>query len=451
MDQGRVSVVVVGAGLSGMVAARNLRAAGLSVRVLEASARVGGRIQRIAGPQNTGYDGGGQFVDDPQVRIIELINELGLSCGEVSTGGLFVRIRNGVRSTEKGETPKDRREATQNQNALQRVVNLAAELRPDAPWTHPRAAEWDSMTFRTWTEANIASDDARNAVESLLMPTGPPTDVSLFHVLVWVRGHGDARNLHTSERYLVRGGTFQVPERLAADLGDVLMLETPVRAVFQDATGVRVISERIEIDADAAIVALAPPLVERIDFTPDLPARRRILQHRWTQMPSIKSIAVYEKPWWRERGFSGQAVTDFPVAPFIIDASDADGGPGVLVSFTNFCRRPPAWVVNDAARRRSQFFDTIAATFGAAPEEPTGYLEGNWIGRRWSYGCGQMLQCGVLSSFGDMLRTPADRVCWAGTEVAVGYAGYMEGAVRAGENAAAQAIALVGAPGNPSP
>jgi monoamine oxidase len=159
-------------------------------------------------------------------------------------------------------------------------------------------------------------------------------------------------------------------------------------------------------------------------------------------MPSIKSIAVYETPWWRERGFSGQAVTDLPVAPFLMDASPPDDDVGVLVSFTNLARRPPAWVVEDTYRRRSQFFATVTAAFGPDVHAPLAYLEGNWLGRRWTYGCGQMLQCGVLSRFGDVLRAPVGRVLWAGTEVSIEWPTYMEGAIRAGDYAAEQVLAL---------
>jgi monoamine oxidase len=446
-DRLRADVVVVGAGLSGLVAARRLRAAGLSVCVLEARAQAGGRVERLPGPGGVGYDGGGQFVDDPQHRVVALADELGLARAELWTAGQFVRIRDGARSIAGGDGAEDPHTATEQHGALRQITDLAAELSPETPWAHPCAGEWDSVTFRTWTEANIPSPLVRDAVESLLMPTGPPTDVSLLHVLAWVRGHGDADNLHTTERYLVPGGTFQIPERLAADLGDVLHNGTAVRTIAQRASAVHVGSDRVDVDAQAAIVALAPPLIERIEFTPDLPPRRRLLQRRWVQMPSIKSIAIYETPWWRDRGFNGQAVTDLPVAPFIVDVSGPRGGPGVLVSFTNLCRRPPAWVLDDARRRREHFLVSVSTAFGPQAPAPVGYLEGNWFGRRWTAGCGQMLQCGVLSSLGDVLRPPVGRVVWAGTEVANGYAGYMEGAVRAGEDAAREAARLVaGAP-----
>jgi monoamine oxidase len=448
-DQRRADVAVVGGGISGLVAARRLRRAGLSVSVLEARGQAGGRVERIAAPDGAGYDAGGQFVDDPQARVVALAEELGLERCEAWSVGTFVRVRAGSRTIVPAERA-DGLAGGERDAPLGFITRLAAELDPEAPWTHPRAAEWDSLTFRAFTEASISSAADRDAVEAMLMPTGPPTDVSLLHVLSWVRGHGDPENLHTSERYLIAGGTFQIPQRLAAELSDDLQLATPVRAITQDTGGVHITSDRLRVDAAAAIVALAPPLIERIEFSPDLPPRRRLLQRRWVQMPSIKSIAIYPRPWWRDRGFIGQAVTDLPVAPFIRDASEPGGGPGVLVSFTNLCRRPPAWVLDDACRRREQFLATVSAVFGNCAPEPQAYLEGNWFGRRWAAGCGQMLPCGVLSSLGDQLRAPVDRVLWAGTEVAASYAGYIEGAVRAGERAAADAAALV-ANGPPPP
>lgn len=433
---------MVGAGLSGLVAARELQQAGLSVCVLEAQSRVGGRIERVAGPDDTAFDGGGQFLGETQTRIFELSDEIGLGNSPLPVVGRFVRIRDGVRAMFDDGGFDDAAARGRYDEALRQVVEMAGELSLEAPWLHPCADEWDSQTFRTWTMANIPQADVRDAVEAELRVSGPPADVSLFYVLAFVRGLGDERGLRTTDHALIRGGTFQLPERLAAELGENVVLETPVRAIAHGPTGVHIASDRLDVDADTVIVAVAPPLVERIEFTPDLPPRRRILQHRWVQMPSIKSIAVYETPWWRERGFSGQAVTDLPVAAYLVDASRPDDGLGVLVSFTNFFRRPPAWVVEDAGRRRSQFFDTVAAAFGPEVSTPLAYLEGNWIGRRWAYGCGQMLQCGVLSRFGDVLRARVGRVLWAGTEVSVEWPTYMEGAIRAGEHAADQALGL---------
>jgi monoamine oxidase len=443
-DRRATDVVVIGAGLSGLIAARAVRAAGLGVCVLEARDRAGGRLEPVAGPDGEAYDAGGQFLGKTQVRVFELVDALGLAHSPASTAGRFVRVRDGRRSALDGAGFDDPAAGEQYDGALRRLVAMAGELDADTPWTHPRAGEWDSETFRTWTEANIASADARRAVEGDLMPTGPPTDVSLFRVVAFVRAVGDREDLLTTEHGLIHGGTFQIGDRLAAQLADAIVLETPVRAIAQGPTGVEVVADRVEVHAGAAIVALAPPLVERIDFSPELPARRRLLQQRWAQMPSIKSIAVYEMPWWRERGFSGNAATDLPVAPYINDASPPGDGRGVLVSFTNLSLRPPAWVIDDEARRRAQFLATVDAAFGPSAPAPLAYLEGNWFGRRWARGCGNLLAPGVLSQLGDALRAPAGRVLWAGTEASMRWPGFMEGAILAGEDAAARAIALAG-------
>ena len=436
-------MVVIGAGLSGLIAARAIRAAGLDVCVLEARDRAGGRLEPVAGPDGAAYDAGGQFLGKTQTRVFELVEELGLAHSPLSTTGRFVRVRDGRRSAPDGAVFDNVAASEQYDAALRRIVDLAGELSVDEPWTHPRSGEWDSETFRTWTMANIASGDARRAVEGDLMPTGPPTDVSLFRVLAFVRSVGDRDDLLSTEYGLIHEGTFQIGERLAAQLGDAIVLGSPVRAIVQESAGVRVTSDRAEVAARAAIVAVAPPLAERIDFTPDLAPRRRLLQQRWAQMPSIKSIAVYDAPWWRERGFSGHAATDLPVAPYINDASPPSDGRGILVSFTNLSLRPPGWVIDDAARRHAHFLATVDAAFGPDAPAPVAYLEGNWFGRRWACGCGNLLAPGVLSQLGDALRAPAGRVLWAGTEAAVRWPGYMEGAIRAGEDAAAQAMAVV--------
>jgi monoamine oxidase len=287
----------------------------------------------------------------------------------------------------------------------------------------------------------------RELLEAQLASAGPAEEVSLLSVLEFLRGVGGVEGLRTSRHSVVRGGAFQLSERLAASIGESLILDSPVRSIEQSSTGVVVRADTIEAHAEVVIVAIAPPLAELIEFTPALPARRRLLQQRWAQAPSIKITAVYPAPWWRERGFSGRAITDLPVAPVLLDASPSDGSTGVIVSMSSAAQPPPAWVIEDSARRKAQFFEALTCLFGAGPPEPIAYLEANWFGHRWIAGCGQMLPCGVLSGLGDTLRPPVGRVVWAGSEVSERWAAYLDGAVRAAEDAVAQARRLLGSTG----
>jgi monoamine oxidase len=119
----------------------------------------------------------------------------------------------------------------------------------------------------------------------------------------------------------------------------------------------------------------------------------------------------------------------------------------VIVSMSSAAQPPPAWVIEDSARRKAQFFEALTCLFGAGSPEPIAYLEANWFAHRWIAGCGQMLPCGVLSGLGDTLRPPVGRVVWAGSEVSERWAAYLDGAVRAAEDAVAQARRLLGSTG----
>jgi monoamine oxidase len=224
-------------------------------------------------------------------------------------------------------------------------------------------------------------------------------------------------------------------QRLSLLLSEQLdvRLNTPVRDVAWGEEGVVAGGIR----ARAAIVAIPPVLAGRIRYAPALPGLRDQLTQRTAQGAVIKCHAVYDEPFWRADGLTGQAASDEGPAKVIFDNSPPDGSPGVLLAFLEggMARRLGTWPEAD---RRAAVLGTLARLFGPKAAQPQAFHEQKWADEEFTRGCyGCYLPPGGWTAFGRALRPPIGPLHWAGAEYADRWSGYMDGAVRSGEAAAA--------------
>ncbi|MCE5288381.1 MAG: FAD-dependent oxidoreductase, partial [Nocardiaceae bacterium] len=208
----------------------------------------------------------------------------------------------------------------------------------------------------------------------------------------------------------------------------------------QDGVDVLVRSTRAEVRCQQVIVAMSPADADRIRFTPSLPTQRASLQRSWHNGTESKIFAVYDKPFWSEQGLNGSAMTDLPIAHFIVDNSPPDGSLGILLSFVGTASSGTGltWtdeVLNNPDARRDAFLDDLVTLFGPEAGNPTNYLEQSWVDEPWISGCVSSRAPGVMTSYTDAITAPVGRIHWAGTESAAEFEGYLEGAVRAAERA----------------
>jgi monoamine oxidase len=452
MERREADVVVVGAGLAGLAAARALRAAGLEPVVVEARDRVGGRTLNESIGDGKVVEIGAQWVGPTQDRVLGLIAELGLETFPTHTAGANLFERSGRLGRYSGTIPKVNPLGLAELGLLLRRLNrMAAEVHPERPWAGRRAADWDSLSFETWIRRNVRAAVARNILRIAIIGVwaAEPRDLSLLHVLFYIRAAGSIELLTDSEggaqQDLVVGGTQLISLRMARQLGSgVIELESPVRAIRHFADRVAVASDRLSVDARRAIVAIPPTLAGRIAYDPPLPAIRDGLTQRMAQGSVVKCMAVYERPFWRERGLSGAVTSVTGPVSVGFDNSPPEGSPGVLLGFLEG-REARRAADLPAAERRRIVCDCFARFFGPEAARPVGYVDKAWGADQWSRGCyGGYMPPGAWSDHGAALREPIGPIHWAGAETATAWNGYMDGAIGSGREAARAVLAVLG-------
>jgi monoamine oxidase len=451
MVKGRAEadVCVVGAGYAGLTTARRLSQAGTSVVVLEARDRVGGRIWTQSLPDGSAFDRGGAWLAPKHAAIFGLAEEVGVSTYKTWVKGAHLLVGEGRTRRYTGLIPKISPLAVVTIALAQaKIDRLSKQVPLDAPWTAKRATEWDERSVASWIEQSgvrttIARDLFEMAVRGLF--ASDLNEVSFLHLLQLVRSHGSINTLFSiengSQENMVDGGAGSIAQRVADGLGDAVRLNAPVRAITQKADRVTVEADGLTVSAGRVVVAAPPALALEIVFDPVLPDDRLALYRSAVAGSETKTMLVYDEPFWRADGFSGQSAEPGSAAEVTLDASPGSGTPGIIASFTF---GPVAERVDalPAADRRRAVLDALSARFGRKAASPSEVVETAWWTEEWTRGCSMAhLPPGILTRYGHLLRKPFGRVHWAGTETATISHGAIDGAVHSGERAAAEILA----------
>ena len=448
MQQLTRDVVIVGAGAAGLTAANELRKAGLSVVVLEARDRVGGRLWTDV-VDGAMLEIGGQWVSPDQEALKETIAELGLETYSRYREGDSVYIgRDGALRRFTGEifpvAPETEKEIVR---LIDKLDAMVAQVDPDKPWEHPDAEELDRISFEAWLEEQTPDQEARDNIALFIagaMLTKPAYAFSALQALLMAASAGSFTHLVDADYILderVVGGLQQVPLLLAERLGDDVLLGQPVNEVHWQADGVRVVTDAdLEVHARFVILAHAPILYPWIEFQPALPRLKQQMHQHISMGFVIKVHAVYDRPFWREQGLSGTAFSPYELSHEAYDNTNHGDERGTLVGFVSDRNADDLFRVSPE-ERKARILESLSHYYGPEALEPVVYFESDWGAEEWTRGAyAASFDLGGLARYGADLRTPVGPIHFACSDMAGAGYQHVDGAIRMGHLVAANIV-----------
>lgn len=448
-----VDAVVIGAGISGLIAARDLEGKGFTTTVLEARSRIGGRCVRKQTIQNWWVDLGGQWMGRSHHLFQGLVKELEIKTFDSYFDGNTVLVWNGKKvvvpmlgdwtgtflDVEYKDVPVNPADQKSALKLHREFLELVKTIDAEKPWTSPNAKLLDAQTIDSWMRSRTDSELAHYIMKWYTRVGGSggfePSDASILHLAQTQKAspQGEA-----PETWLLYGAAGQMPELIARQLKGSLRTSAAVQAVLRQSDGSYLVkaADGTSHRARSVVVAMPPALRSRIHFEPGLPPMVSGLHQRSPMGSMFKVLAVYPKAWWRQKGLNGYGQGNLPTVELTADSSPPSASPGVLAAFVAADRAITLGLQSPQQRRKAILADLVEF-WGPEAGNPVDYIEINWAEENWTTGAfTSYLTPGAWTSFGPAWREPVGCIVWAGTESSPRWAGFYEGAIQAGLDAA---------------
>ncbi|QBP11669.1 MULTISPECIES: flavin monoamine oxidase family protein [Cupriavidus] len=436
-----LDVVIIGAGLAGLTAARDLQAAGCnSFLVLEARDRVGGRTLNYNIEGGYVSEVGGQWIGPGQTAVADLARQLEVGTFPTYYDGKTVMLGGD------GRVEIDLKGTVGTDEAISgKLSKLSRDVSSGAPWKSPKVGELDKLSVGDWlANQNIKPEDQIGWNSSIGLSGGAmPAKMGLLHFLSMINSANcDYSQLdsikHSAQETRFIGGSQILSIKMAQQLGEKMRLSTPMRQISGwDQDVVTLHTDYGELRARKVIMAIHPALCHQVQFDPPLPEKRAALQRAWpAHSPARKTAMVYHRPFWRDKGLNGHIFQANGPIIWAYDNSPPGGEIGVINAFTLNATLPSE--LKEAQRVQAEIY---AQAFGREALTPIAYHDKDWgLDDPWTITCVSAIPPGFWSTHGDALRPPCGNLIWSGTETADIWAGYMDGAVRSGHQASLQVL-----------
>ena len=431
------SVVVVGAGLAGLVAADELAREGFEVTVLEARDRVGGRVLTVREPFAEGQiaEAGGEYIDTAHTEMLDLVERFGLELDDLREldEGRIVLLFDGEREVIE-DVPAGVQEEIDA--FFGEAVELAEEIDPED--LSGEAEELDGVSVAEVMEERDLSEEARFVLTRQIRDdyAAEPDRLSALWVVLSERAYLDVPD-NEAEVFRIQGGNDQLPKALADDIGGV-ELSMPVTAISQDDSGVRVRAGGGEVAADYAVLAVPLSVLGGIEFSPE-PDEAQAAAAATQYGAATKMLMQFSRRTWTEEGLNGDSFTDLPVGS-TWDATDAQPGTAaILTGYASGRLGISSAQIDEPARIQQGVRGADQVFPGSAQAFSTGASVA-WLDEPFSRGSWVAPAPGQVLALREGVGSPLGRVYLAGEATAQKFSGYMEGAVRSGQRAAREII-----------
>nr|WP_295923001.1 FAD-dependent oxidoreductase [uncultured Dyadobacter sp.] len=450
----RTEVAIIGAGYSGVAAGKILQQYGRDFVIMEAQGQAGGRVKTHEIAEWLHVEFGAQWIGEMHTEIRKWIEEVNFHTYPTFDSGYHIFQYEGKKSFYKSEddgpdlTLADKLKMLVS-SAL--VDGLAKFIDPNNPAHSPFAKLLDSHSLASFLERLPLAKEKKFLVKQGIETSSAhdSKDISLLHALFEIRASGSLKQIIKvkggAQELMITEGAQKLLKAISDKFTAKICFNERVYSVSQDTDGVTVRTGNFEVRAKKLIVAISPAVCGKIDFGGSISDKRKELFNKLPMGQPVKCFAIYERPFWRELGFSGQIIGKG--SPFFSVSYDCSPGTGkgVLLFFVKE-RFIGEFTEKHPDEKKRLLMEELAKHFGAEAFTMQACEDLAWNPVTQPLTGGGYAACfppRAWTRFGSILRRPCGHIHWAGTETATEWFAYMEGAIRAGYRAADEVRHLI--------